>query len=747
MILKDGDHAMKASIRLRMFQKDTGSSRMAAAGLWLAGAFWLTLLAIGMPTGLGTGLDIAAILILHTLAYLMISVMIAWFLTMVRLPLPRFYIGCLLYSAAVLYMIMRHSVGYDLIASVVLTAAIIVSFSALGVAIKLLADRLTKLSIRVVSGMLTICLITGILAWPLLHLLPQSSSQPPEAGSTMLSMQELAPDNPAHLGTYRYETFTYSNGTDKHRPEFGEQTTLKSGSVDASLYIHNWNSWREIFWGFDERQLPLNGRVWMPQGEGPFPLVLIVHGNHTMEKFSDDGYAYLGELLASRGMIAVSVDQNFLNFSHWSGIPNDNYLLRAWMLLQHIKQIAEFRDEPGTPFFGKTDLHQIAIIGHSRGGQAAAMAADAGQWFADDASLLDPASYTIQAIVALAPTDVNVDKKAPILNNIHYLMLHGGRDADVNTLTGDEQYARVHLSDPERFKAAVFIEDANHSFFNASWGPHDQAMPKGIFLNQRETMTREEQELVTKVYVSAFLEIVFHGEREYEKVFRDDEYVSKWLPDRRYFTRFQSGAVKLLTDFDQPNAASTARYGSRIVAEGFTEWKVSDITNQDGRSKGTKGAILEFRDEAQFTVELSEQFRNEVLDDEDCMLTFSIMNAEHELELHEDEVPSEELEIHIELETEDGDTFSVPLSDYAEIVPVPETTYTTLPILEDRLKDGKYENNVIPVLQTVEIPLDEFPEMEDELLPDELERIMFQFEDGPARIVLDDIGFVAEPYL
>ena len=100
---------MKASIRLRMFQKDTGSSRMAAAGLWLAGAFWLTLLAIGMPTGLGTGLDIAAILILHTLAYLMISVMIAWFLTMVRLPLPRFYIGCLLYSAAVLYMIMRHS--------------------------------------------------------------------------------------------------------------------------------------------------------------------------------------------------------------------------------------------------------------------------------------------------------------------------------------------------------------------------------------------------------------------------------------------------------------------------------------------------------------------------------------------------------------------------------------------------------------------------------------------------------------
>ena len=73
----------------------------------------------------------------------------------------------------------------------------------------------------------------------------------------------------------------------------------------------------------------------MPEGDGPFPLVLIVHGNHLMEQFSDEGYAYLGEMLASRGFIAVSVDENFLNYSFWGNIPDNDMKVRAWILLKH----------------------------------------------------------------------------------------------------------------------------------------------------------------------------------------------------------------------------------------------------------------------------------------------------------------------------------------------------------------------------------------------------------------------------
>jgi hypothetical protein len=76
---------------------------------------------------------------------------------------------------------------------------------------------------------------------------------------------------------------------------------------------------RSRYWGFDVTNLPLNGRVWYPDGDGPFPLALIVHGNHFMMDYSDPGYDYLGQLLASRGIILVSVDQNFLNGS-WTDI-------------------------------------------------------------------------------------------------------------------------------------------------------------------------------------------------------------------------------------------------------------------------------------------------------------------------------------------------------------------------------------------------------------------------------------------
>ncbi len=74
-----------------------------------------------------------------------------------------------------------------------------------------------------------------------------------------------------------------------------------------------------------DKALPLNARVWYPGGKGPFPLVLIVHGNHADRDFSDPGYEYLGRLMASRGFIFASVDENFLNgawydfFDHLKG--------------------------------------------------------------------------------------------------------------------------------------------------------------------------------------------------------------------------------------------------------------------------------------------------------------------------------------------------------------------------------------------------------------------------------------------
>jgi hypothetical protein len=149
-------------------------------------------------------------------------------------------------------------------------------------------------------------------------------------------------------------------------------------------------------------------------------------------------------------------------------------------------------------------------------------------------------------------------------------------------------------------------------------------------------------------------------------------------------------------------------------------------------------------------IELSEQYRREALEEAESgsVLTFSIMNMEHELERHEEIEPSGDIEIVVELESEDGVTVQLPLDEYApELAPVPETTYTVLPLLEHRLRDGKYSNRQIPVFQTVEIPLGEIEEIEERFAPEQLERIIFHFEEGPSRVILDDIGFVEDRYL
>lgn len=142
--------------------------------------------------------------------------------------------------------------------------------------------------------------------------------------------------NPGLSGGYAVKTLTYGSGADRQRREYGVDAALTTPTVDGTPIYAGFGGLggtiADWFWGFDYTQLPLNGRVWYPEGEGPFPLVLIVHGNHSMAHFSDPGYAYLAEHLASRGIIAVSVDQNFLNGYMLADAGGAEMPLRGWLM-------------------------------------------------------------------------------------------------------------------------------------------------------------------------------------------------------------------------------------------------------------------------------------------------------------------------------------------------------------------------------------------------------------------------------
>lgn len=570
-------------------------------------------------------------------------------------------------------------------------------------------------------------------------------------GDDVHSLSAILSD-PSEKGNYVVNAFAYGSGEDRHRSEFGEDTDEVSLPVDASAYIDSWPWLRDKFWGFDETDLPLNGRVWLPEGEGPFPIVLMVHGNHLMEKFSDGGYGYLGELLASRGIAAVSVDENFLNYSVWSGIPKQDMKLRAWLLLKHIQQIQRFSEQPESSFYGRIDFGRIALLGHSRGGQAAAMATERESWFPNDSGLPAADSYSIRAVIALAPTDTEVDGKWTKLRDVSYLTLQGAKDADLVNFYGDRQYGRVTYSDDsDAFKTSLYIEDANHSQFNTEWGESDNAMPAGLFIRPTELLEREDQRRIAQVYVSAFLETVFQGSERYDSLFRDYRTGLGYLPSTRYFNQYESGSFRRIADF-KGEARDVPSPGVTAEATDLTDWRHTDALNRQGKGKGDTGVELEWINEGSYTINLSPSLVSGI--DEEDVLMFSLANMGRDLdELEEgfeepelleaiEEAMESNLSIDIEVEDREGNSVRLPLDRFRETEPQVATEFTWLPRMESVLSEGKFKNAEEAVYQTYELPIEAFVEADGDFNSTEWASITFHFNEGPGKVMLDDLGLM-----
>ncbi len=414
---------------------------------------------------------------------------------------------------------------------------------------------------------------------------------------------QLPGASPAEKGAFSVNMLTYGSGKDKHRPEFGAKVTLKTKPVNGTAFLDNWSGfagrWRTRYWGFDARSLPVNARVWYPKGNGPFPLVLVVHGNHGMTDFSDPGYDYLGELLASRGMIVASVDENFLN-GNWSditgGLEKENDA-RGWMLLEHLKVWHEWNLTPGHSFYQKIDTGKIALIGHSRGGEAVAHAAlfNSLDYYPDDASVGLHYHYNIKGIVAIAPVDGQYQpgETPPRLKDLDYFTLHGSQDGDVTSFMGSMQFERIAFTGNDyHFKAGLYVYGANHGQFNTSWGDNDFSHPFTGLLNRAQMLPAAKQQEIAKLYISAFLEASLSGKREYLPLFADARKGRKWLPETVYLNQFEDANTRYLTAYDEDfDVSSGLKDGIAISGKNLTVWREQEIGLKHGK-KGSRAVFL-----------------------------------------------------------------------------------------------------------------------------------------------------------
>jgi len=400
--------------------------------------------------------------------------------------------------------------------------------------------------------------------------------------------------NPGKPGPYKFSTFTYGSGKDLHRPEYGGGVRFVTKSVDGARLDRQWSGaggWlRTRYWGFDAAHMPLQGRVWMPTGAGPFPLVLIVHGNHAMEDFSDPGYAYLGELLASQGFIVASIDENFLNLSladyadPFALRMGDENKARAWLLLEHLAQWRAWNADIRHPLHGKIDMDRIALVGHSRGGEAVAIANafnDLGA-FPDDATVPFDFHFHLRAIAAIAPVDgqYDPDGRPTPMRDQNYFVIQGNMDGDLTSFMGSSQYSRATFTrGNDAFKASLYVKGANHGQFNTAWGRNDFGLPYKFLLDERQILAPDAQRQIAKVYLSAFLQATLQGKTGYRPLFEDARNGAGWLPDDYVVSNYADGKTKWLATYEEDIDPSTGSMpGVTIDGTNLTAWRESYVS-------------------------------------------------------------------------------------------------------------------------------------------------------------------------
>jgi hypothetical protein len=628
---------------------------------------------------------------------------------------------------------------------------------------------------RVLTFLLVGLIGTGVITYQLVV----SQDRPNKLHDAyVMSDQTLNISNPNTKGPHVVDFLTYGSGHDRHRPEYAADVTIKTEAVDGSKLVDKWEGlvgWsRTRYWGHDETQLPRQGRVWMPQGEGPFPLVLIVHGNHDMEDFSDPGYAYLGELMASRGYIFVSVDENFLNFSFADfinpigpniGREND---ARGWMLLEHLKLFRQWNNEPDSRFNNRVDMQNIALMGHSRGGEAVAVAASFNplSHYPDDATLTFDYQFNIKGIIAIAPVDGQYkprDKPTP-LSNINYFTIHGSADGDVDSFMGMSQYERISYNDAAgkdafNFKSSLYIAEANHGQFNTGWGRNDFGGGfLGYFLDTEHIVSPQEQRQIGQVYFNAFLDVSLKNDHRYLPLFQNSRYAKQWLPKSFYVNNYADNKTQWLARYEEDIDPGTGHSdGINITGANLSQWKEywpeliystldTHLTRLAWDHKVTN-------EPASYNIDFA---NSSITTNADSQLVFSIAHGGSDTlpkGFEEDETASEKvsensseaeselggeeklLDWHISLADKQGNQAKVLLSDYQVLYPELMRQTRRLNALYDRPQSEI-------VLKRYAIPVTDFLKQNAELDADSLASMSFLFNQGEqGALWLNDVGF------
>lgn len=227
------------------------------------------------------------------------------------------------------------------------------------------------------------------------------------------------------------------------------------GNIKIEEILNQSNSYTSYLISYPSDDLKIYGVMNIPNGNGPFPVIILNHGYFNPSNFtSGDGTQIMANILAASGYITLASDYR----GHGKSESNERraghrpeYAIDVLNLIVSVKSLP------------KADKNKIGMWGHSMGGEVALRAAEA--------------TEKLKAIVLWAPTSGRVSENRELdgASPIDYLQyitspisLHQGlSDTEVNP----EWSKKLNEALQKEGKTVEYFEypDQDHNFRNLGW--------------------------------------------------------------------------------------------------------------------------------------------------------------------------------------------------------------------------------------------------------------------------------------
>lgn len=173
---------------------------------------------------------------------------------------------------------------------------------------------------------------------------------------------------------------------------------FKGGEIKIEETLAHNNSYTSYIFSYPSDNLKIYGMMNIPEGNGPFPVIVLNHGYYNTSSFnSGDGTRTMADILATKGYITVASDYRGHGQSEdekqGSRGHRPEFAIDVLNLIASIKNIKQ------------ADTNRIGMWGHSMGGEVSLRTAEA--------------TDKVKAIALWAPTSANASDNANFYGGRH----------------------------------------------------------------------------------------------------------------------------------------------------------------------------------------------------------------------------------------------------------------------------------------------------------------------------------------